>query len=52
VCLPGARNSSLVGSICGGSNLCGVDGPCQKMVCCTDGLTCRRWNAFTWMCLQ
>jgi hypothetical protein len=51
-CLPGAKSAALVGSLCGGSNLCGLDIPCTSLVCCTSGLTCRRRNAFTWMCLK
>ena len=50
-CPPGAHKASDIDSLCGGSNLCGLDTPCTTMVCCTDGLTCRRRNVFTWTCL-
>jgi hypothetical protein len=50
-CPANARLAASVGIICGGSNLCGQDGPCAAMVCCTNGLRCRRRNAYTWMCL-
>jgi hypothetical protein len=51
-CLVGARKAALAGSLCGGSSLCGQDGPCSALVCCsTNGHACRRRNAYTWMCL-
>jgi hypothetical protein len=51
VCLPGAHKVASIGSLCGGSNLCGLDIPCRTAACCVNGLTCRRRNAYTWMCL-
>ncbi len=38
------------GQVCGGINLCGINGACRSAGRCGAGLACRSFSNFTWTC--